>query len=292
MVFGNNIVSRSWVFTLNNPGGPLDFDPFDRIRYAIYQRESGARNTEHYQGYIELSSPATLRFMQRVIPGAHFERRRGTRQQARDYARKEETRIGTVVEFGTWTGGQGTRSDLIAVRRRIDAGDSEIEIAEQFFGTWCRNYRAFNRYKRLKLSKSNPTPIVTVIWGPTGVGKSRYCFDKYPNAYWKMPNSWWCGYEGQSVIILDDFYGWLPLSMFLRLLDRYPVLMETKGGQTTRTTEEIIITSNRPPEEWYKWPTEEIRLALLRRITNSYNIVNKCNELICVDTECQLHGSD
>ena len=45
-------------------------------------------------------------------------------------------------------------------------------------------------------------------WGETGVGKSKWAFDKFGGeAYWKPPNSkWWDGYEGQSVAIIDEFY--------------------------------------------------------------------------------------
>ena len=52
---------------------------------------------------------------------------------------------------------------------------------------------------------------VTVIWGETGVGKSRWASETYPDAYWKPPNSkWWDNYAQEEVIIMDEFYGWLP----------------------------------------------------------------------------------
>lgn len=290
-----NPVGRSWCFTLNNPdiNIPLCFDNHDRVRYAIYQSEMGESGTPHYQGYIEMSCPSTLRQLQRIVPRAHFERRRGTRSEAREYCRKTSTATSTPVEYGIWTGGQGQRSDLDAVRLRLDAGDSELEIAEAFFSTWCRFNRSFRLYKRLKLA-ARPTnkPNVVVIWGPTGVGKSRYCHTTYPNAYWKMPNKWWDGYDGHADIIMDDFYGWIRLAILLRLLDHYPVQMETKGGHTQRTVKNIIVTSNRCPEHWYNYPTEELRLALFRRFDKVYNLVKKCNELICVDADCLAHSKE
>lgn len=50
----------------------------------------------------------------------------------------------------------------------------------------------------------------------------------------------------------DDFYGWMPYDTLLRLCDRYPLLIETKGGQTIFLAKTIIITSNNTPAQWYK----------------------------------------
>ena len=41
---------------------------------------------------------------------------------------------------------------------------------------------------------------------------------------------WWDNYAQEEIIILDEFYGWLPYCEMLRLLDRYPCQVETKGG--------------------------------------------------------------
>ena len=53
-------------------------------------------------------------------------------------------------------------------------------------------------------------------------------------------------------MVLDDFYGWIKFDEMLRLLDRYPLLVETKGGTTHFTSRFIHITSNKHPSSWYK----------------------------------------
>lgn len=58
---------------------------------------------------------------------------------------------------------------------------------------------------------------------------------------------WWDGYNGQSVVIIDDFrYASVGdvggLSYLLRLLDRYDSKVEIKGGCRAFLAEHVIIT--------------------------------------------------
>ena len=93
---------------------------------------------------------------------------------------------------------------------------------------------------------------VIVICGPSGTGKSKWALEFDKSAYWKQRSQWWDGYVGQATVVLDEFYGWLPYDTLLRLCDRYPLLVETKGGQTNMSAKTIIITSNKSPSHWYK----------------------------------------
>lgn len=150
------MASRNYVFTINNPLNPLEFvDP--RVRYASWQLEvAPTTNTPHYQGYIEFTCPMRVSAVLLVLPhGTHVERRMGTRMQAREYTRKLESRapgeLSGPWEHGVWeAGGAGTRNDLHDLKRRIDDGASELEIADEMFGTWSRNFKAIERYDYLK----------------------------------------------------------------------------------------------------------------------------------------------
>lgn len=104
----------------------------------------------------------------------------------------------------------------------------------------------------LKTKPRNFEVEVEVIQGPTGTGKSKWCMEHYPNAYWKQRSNWWDGYFKHEVVILDEFYGWLPYDTLLRICDRYPMLVETKGGQTQFVAKKIIITTNSEPSSWYR----------------------------------------
>ena len=271
------MTSRRWCFTLNNPERDDLVFP-DNVRYAIWQRERGEEGTEHLQGYIELAKPQRLSWCKNVIARAHFEIARGTRDQARDYCRKSDTRVAGPFEFGEWkSGGQGSRTDLNAVKALIDDGAGEQEIAEGHFSTWCRNYRAFREYKRIKTEARNWPCDVEVLWGEPGTGKSRKALEENPGAYWKPKGNWWDGYEQQEVVVIDEFYGWLPYDFLLRLCDRYPLNVEVKGGTAAFVAKKIVFTSNKHPDDWYQKENLDKR-AFARRVTKLIHFHGDCQE--------------
>lgn len=87
--------------------------------------------------------------------------------------------------------------------------------------------------------------------------------ESYPDAYWKQRSNWWDGYANHEHVVIDEFYGWLPFDLLLRLCDRYPLLVETKGGQVQFSANTIVITTNKRPTEWY---TNMYTPALIRRV--------------------------
>ena len=68
-----------------------------QVRYTILQVEAcGTTDRTHLQGYSELTAPLRPAALRRILPvlsGAAIFARRGTRDEARDYCRKEETSI-------------------------------------------------------------------------------------------------------------------------------------------------------------------------------------------------------
>lgn len=261
------MASRSWVFTLNNPNSN-ELPVYEHERYVIWQKERGENGTTHIQGYIELRRPQRMAALRRWLPRAHFEPRRGTREQARDYCRKEDTRVEGPFERGEWdAGGAGARNDLAEIKRKLDANVPESEIASEHFGDWLRYYKGFREYKKIKTSPRDWKTEVRVYWGETGTGKSRRCREEAPQAYWKTRDEWWDAYDGQDTVVIDDFYGWLPYDFMLRLLDRYPLDVPAKGSHRRFVARTILITSNKSPSEWY--PNLPHCRELLRRIDHT-----------------------
>lgn len=114
---------------------------------------------------------------------------------------------------------------------------------------------------------------VTVLVGGAGVGKSRWPLDKhgYADTFILTKDEgqvWWDGYEGQSVLVLDDFHtDWnLRWTTMLRWLDGYPMRLNVKGTSAWACFTHVYITSNLPMQLWYPEKEGAQREPLMRRI--------------------------
>lgn len=262
--------NRAWVFTINNilPGDdPKLWTEKDghRIRYLVWQEEKGNHGTLHFQGYVLFEIVKKLSAVKKLSGRAHWEIRRGTHSEAKDYCTKEDTRVSGPFSFGESeepASGSGGRSDLLAVKRKLDAGVSERDIAQHddHFPTWCKNHRALQRYVCMRQGARRTWPVYTVVFhGPPGSGKSERVLEEAgADAFWvskPMGNGglWWDGYSAEENVVLDDFDGsWTTMNFMCRLLDRYPLTVNTKGGMVPFLGKRIWITSNKAPYQW--WP--------------------------------------
>ena len=263
-----------FVFTLNNPTQSPDeiwraLEPL--AKYLIFQKESGANGTPHFQGYCELKRRTRFLKIKAALPDAHIEQRRGTQQQARDYCTKEETRIEGPFEYGEYVErSPGTRNDIRNFRDAIRSGSNMEQLLDDY-PTMVAKYPKFISLVRSKVKNDLRKNLrVELYYGDPGTGKTRKAWEENPDMY-IIPvsdNLWFDGYDGQSCLLLDDFTGWMKLDHLLRLLDIYPVQIPVKGGFTYLTATKIVITSNKHPEDWYDWSKHgQIKYdALLRRI--------------------------
>ncbi len=256
--------SRSWCFTLFGDSVLLGGDRFvleGDIRYVVWQLEKAPTTGEvHVQGYIEFTKPQRRRAAQRALGDdtAHVEPRQGSRDQAREYARKEETRFDGPWELGEWIGGRGDRTDLTALLSDLEAGNSLRVISNDHFASFLRYNRGIHSWRLLNVQRRRWKPRVVVFHGPTGTGKTEAAWAMAGDDAYVLPPQqagvgvgWWDGYDLQPNVIIDEFYGWLRYSFLLQLLDRYPLRVEFKGGSVEFVAKLIILTSNKAPEQWY-----------------------------------------
>lgn len=255
------MTSRYWLLTINNPDKEFEDYQHDNISILVGQQERGAQGTLHWQLYVEFKNPVRIGSVKSVFSGCHAEKRRGTRADAFKYCTKDDSRESGPFYRGISRGdcesiisgraSSTTQARILNVKRMIDDGRDELEIANEEFELWVRYYRAFERYRMLSTTPRNHEMTVIVCQGPTGTGKSRWALDNFGGGYWKQRSQWWDGYSKHDTVILDEFYGWLPFDLLLRLCDRYPLLVETKGGQVHMVAKTIIITTNSRPDRWY-----------------------------------------
>jgi len=271
------MTARHWCITINNPCWlEPDWSTIAHLRYAVGQIEEGAEGTRHFQAYVELTTPVRFSaFKKTCLTDGHYEKRKGSRDQARDYCMKADTRKEGPWEFGRWELEQGRRTDIEGVTSMIEAGASYNEIALSapvVFIKYHRGIKELLNERNRKYRDSSTEPEVIFIYGKSGCGKSRKAEEiagKSPIAHWQDNGKWWDGYQDQEWVVLDDFAGSsMAYKDWKRLVDRYGFSVETKGGVVQMSTHRFVITSTRRPDEW--WDLEKCKIdraEIYRRIT-------------------------
>lgn len=254
--------SRDYCFTINN----YDEEDEDNVfalsveadfRYVVCGKEVGEAGTAHLQGFVCFSNKKSLNQMQALLPGGHFEAKRGTFKQASDYCKKE----GNFYEHGELpmdAAAKGLKGKEAFEQMMADT----IDLVRQ------GNYLEINpgmtshikacEYRVLKEQQQSRN-LETIqgdmphewFYGPARTGKSRTARDMYPDAYLKMCNKWWDGYKGEDVVIIEDFdRSHHVLLHHLKIWsDRYAYPSEIKGGTLKIRPKKIIVTSNWHPNE-------------------------------------------
>lgn len=292
----NESRANGWCFTLNNPSEedillPQSWD-IDSYVYLVYQLEQGESGTPHLQGYVNFGKQVRFNGVRDMFSPdnyPHLETAKGTAKQNMFYCTKEEGRLEGPWEFGVMPE-QGKRSDLLSVKGLLDDNVSLIDIArdkEELFGTVIRNQRALNWYSMHQQVQRNWPMEVVVLYGSTGTGKSRSAMERWPGAYWKPRNTnnsnYWDGYNGESTIIVDEFYGWFTWDFLLKLTDRYPLLLDVRYGAVHCSARTIVFTSNKHPKDWYtrpSYPWDESN-PLKRRITSLDELTTAALDSAC-----------
>lgn len=79
---------------------------------------------------------------------AHYEPRHGSREQARDYCRKLESRLEEPIEWGEWTTNPGQRTDLEAACELVKGGAPDSIVARAMPKTFVLFNRGLSVYRR------------------------------------------------------------------------------------------------------------------------------------------------
>ena len=274
-------------------------------RHAVCANERGAEGTPHIQAYVALTrnNKKRLAGWRKALPGAHLEICTEAERYGSDYCKKgdqphqewkdlktEGPTYGLNKDVWLEVGicdHRGLDSSLAVVARAIADRDTSVhEVAMEFPETFVRYHRGLYALEAECVEpRSDETAKEVIVWvGPTGCGKSRIARQRTENAYVWGPEQekWFSSYRYQKHVILDEFRGsgQMPFAMLYRLLDRYGMRVQVKGGEREFVADVIHITTPLHPSDWYD--ESEMKVGdsidqLYRRITkiNIFDVVNE-----------------
>lgn len=234
--------------------------------FAGQQEKAPSTGRLHWQCAVTMKKRVGLKTVKLICPKGHWEASRS--EAINEYVNKLETSItGTKFKYGNLPIKRNDKADWKRVRELAKIGKFE-EIPDDIYVRYVRNLEHINR---IHLEPKEREVEALLYWGPPGSGKTRRASSELAGCYWKLStNKWWDGYRGQKSVLIDDFSGAISYDHLKRWLDRYPCLLEVKGGTVVAEFDRIIITSNTLPREW--WPkAEECHIeAINRRLKIEY----------------------
>lgn len=242
-------------------------------RYMCWSQEiAPTTGTPHLQGYTAWTTTMSLQAFKKKLGGRlRFEANTvATAQQNRDYCsgmceKKGYTLNPTFEEFGELPK-QGDRTDW---RSAVEMIRSRAPVVDVIYEQphLVPAIRALERLATLSNKPPKDRDVrVIYIHGSSGCGKTRSIHAAFPDAYWKPNGEWWDAYDGEQVVVLDDFYGDIQHALLLRVLDRYPLRVPFKGGFYPAHWTTVIISSNARLDDQYQSITGTKREPLYRRI--------------------------
>lgn len=278
--------AKDWCFTLNNPRRrdkerilKWQFD------YIVFQLEVGEQGTPHYQGFVQFTTKQRLSALKKLNRHIHWEPRRGSAHQAAHYCMKpvwdcsckhcdgvERIYPQFLIEVGLISAPNGERLAAVAESlKRHGLTKTIIDYPTHYIGCTRGMEALATFYSPVRTWK----PTVTVLWGGPGLNKTRYALQgptPYVLATFGKGTDFFGDYrpDYHETLVIDDFYSNWKYTTFLRVCDRYPTEVHTKGGFRQLLARHHVFTSNNRPSIWYPKVLTDVNRAesFWRRIDN------------------------
>lgn len=270
--------ARNYTFTVNNPMELLDLDVFPDVKFYFYQEEMSSTGTHHYQGFVCFFKQVRIVWIKKHIDQlatAHLEVMQGSIAENKVYCSKEGG-LGGPYYSGQEPDGQGSRSDLMGLKRNIDAGATTEYIWDNYFGTMTRYHKAIEIYKQIKIAPRDFKTIVILIVGPPGRGKStlaRLLGTQINKKVYYVPETkqsglYIDGYDNEEVAILDEMGGnRMRPTVWNGLCDEHPYKANVIGRPPVQWRPKyLFVTTNYHPRYWWKNRSDNELVQTTRRI--------------------------
>lgn len=245
---------RYWMLTIPKNSWDPPAELPESVAYVKGQQEVGEGGFEHWQLLVVFKKKTRRAAVKLAFSNqAHCEPSRSV--AADQYVWKEDTRVeGTQIELGRKPHRRNNGTDWQLVKEKAISGNLD-DIDPQVY---VQHYRTLKQISMDHMVKPDNLDRCCGIWifGPPGVGKSHYAREHYKDAYMKMCNKWWCGYQNEKNVIIDDLdLSHKVLGHHLKIWsDKYAFIAETKGYAVTIRPERLIVTSNYRIEQIFDDP--------------------------------------
>ncbi|UYD39129.1 MAG: replication associated protein [Wigfec virus K19_593] len=182
---------------------------------------------------------------------------------------------GKLIEHGRKPS-QGERMDLDRIKKTIINGKSVDDITMEDPYLHHKYGRTMEKIEDIVMRKRKRTEMTKGIWfwGSTGRGKSHRTFTPHMDEdfyLYKNDKGWWDGYNGQDLVIINEFRGSIPFAEMLELCDKWPYKVSRRGREPMPfTSKKIIVNSSMHPKDIYPNLLNESFLQLERR----FEIIN------------------
>ncbi len=313
----DNTQGRKWQLTINNPAEHgITRDTLIGLLQTLGNRayfclcdECGENGTYHFHVFI--FRPSALKFSQlkQLFPTAHIERCIGSCQENRAYVLKDGDKYNKdengfyeyITSKGQTKKGQNfgnffentelpdekaaSKNNASRVVEMIQIGATDEEIVEQVPST----YRDLDKIQRLRSTyrdkhfRSTWRDLeITYIFGKTGSGKTRGVMEQYgyENVYRVTDYSHpFDTYEGQDVIIFEEFRSNIKCGDMLNYLDGYPLLLPSRYYNRQACYTKVYLISNWSPNLQYNSMRDEDKEAFFRRMTKIIEYVSSDMQL-------------
>lgn len=264
---------KSWIFTLNNYT-EKDFQMFCDFdcTVVVVGKEIAKTGTPHLQGYVCFNTPYRFKAVKELHQKAYWAK---AERDDYNYCIKEQS------YFIKDNRAQGTRNDWVEIKELAMEGKFK-DILENHTNAWVRceqGIRRIHKCKNINILKRKFEPTVIWIYGPSGVGKTRYIYDRHDDTELISididESGRWLDYENEPIVIFDEFRkNTLKWEELLKITDRYPMNVKILGnGSRTFNSHTIYITSPHSPQDMFEcYDGTDNYKQLLRRITKIIHI--------------------
>jgi len=256
--------------------------------WAFQEEECPKTGKRHLQAFISFDKEVWFRTLKSWMPTAHVEVCVSV-LRAFEYCQKAESRVDggfrgcskdpPANESDGGVAGGRKRSGIELMSEFVRGGGDWEECKRKFPELLFKSESGMRKlYELYSPAFTKPVdgfkPDVVIMWGPPGSGKSstaRLMFGE--RKFFRMTIGKWAdGYDYETGLLIDDMQpNLVPRAQLLVLMESGWCRWEVKGGTTLLNVQQVIITSNYDPLEWFpvgkedKDKMHERGMAVIRR---------------------------